>query len=155
MACGGLLPLLASATSPSSELEIQDTTNQEITIREAVSFLNRFVELADVFIFISGISFNELEQEKNMPSGGILRQALRLVSTMAVRNILASRVALKERGFSEESTKNREKFEAILEFVNNAMDLVIFKWAVHFHNFDCLEGSCKRHIESGPSASRD
>jgi hypothetical protein len=63
-----------------------------------------------------------LEQEKNMPSGGILRQSLRLVSTMAVRNILASRVSLQERGFSESTAKHREKFLAILEFVNNAMD---------------------------------
>jgi hypothetical protein len=124
MACGGLLPLLASATSPNSELEIQDTTNQDITIRESVGFLTRFVQLADVFIFISGISFNELEQEKNMPSGGILRQSLRLVSTMAVRNILASRIALQERGFSESTTKHKEKFMAILEFVNNAADSV-------------------------------
>lgn len=124
MACGGLLPLLAAATSPNSELEIQDTTNQEITIHEAVSFLQRFVELADVFVFISGISFNELEQEKNMPSGGILRQSLRLVATMAVRNILASRVALRERGFNEETAKHKEKFAAILEFVGNAIESV-------------------------------
>ncbi|KAE9554648.1 hypothetical protein FO519_002135 [Halicephalobus sp. NKZ332] len=89
MACGGLLPLLASATSPHSELEITDSTQQALSIEDAVSFLTRFVQLADVFIFVSGISFAELEHEKNMPNGGILRQALRLVSTMAVRNILA------------------------------------------------------------------
>ncbi|KAI6202519.1 Rugose [Aphelenchoides besseyi] len=122
MACGGLLPLLAAATSPNSELEIQDATHQDITIREAVGFLTRFVELADIFIFISGISFNELEQEKNMPSGGILRQALRLVSTMAVRNILACRVSLQERGFSDTTARHKEKFAAIIEFISNAME---------------------------------
>uniref|UniRef100_A0AC34GP20 BEACH-type PH domain-containing protein n=1 Tax=Panagrolaimus sp. ES5 TaxID=591445 RepID=A0AC34GP20_9BILA len=86
MACGGLLPLLASATSPNSELEIVDSTQQGLKVEDAVSFLTRFVQLADVFIFISGISFSELEHEKNMPNGGILRQSLRLVSTMANKN---------------------------------------------------------------------
>ncbi|CAD5222556.1 unnamed protein product [Bursaphelenchus xylophilus] len=122
MACGGLLPLLAAATSPNSELEIQDNTHQDISIKTAVGFLIRFVELADTFIFISGVSFSELEQEKNMPPGGILRQALRLVSTMAVRNILACRVGQKERGFSENTVKHRQKYMAILEFIDGALD---------------------------------
>uniref|UniRef100_A0A914C7G9 Neurobeachin n=1 Tax=Acrobeloides nanus TaxID=290746 RepID=A0A914C7G9_9BILA len=123
MACGGLLPLLAAATSPNSELEITDTTQQELSIEDAVQFLRRFANLSDVFIFASGISFSELEQEKNMPNGGILRQALRLVSTMAVRNILACRVALKERGFSENTVKQRTKFNAIMKFVQSALEL--------------------------------
>ncbi|CAD5217413.1 unnamed protein product [Bursaphelenchus okinawaensis] len=122
MACGGLLPLLAAATSPNSELEIQDNTHQDISIKTAVGFLTRFVELADTFIFISGVSFSELEQEKNMPPGGILRQSLRLVSTMAVRNILACRVGQKERGFSEHTVKHRQKYTAILEFIDGALD---------------------------------
>lgn len=73
-----------------------------------------------------------------MPNGGILRQALRLgiklfahflfknkilVSTMAVRNILACRVALKERGFSENTVKQRTKFNAIMKFVQSALEL--------------------------------
>jgi len=40
--------------------------------------LEIFAEIADVFIFTSPLTLNELEQEKNMPAGGILRQALRL-----------------------------------------------------------------------------
>lgn len=36
--------------------------------------------MADVLIFASNLSFGELEAEKNMSSGGILRQCLRLVS---------------------------------------------------------------------------
>jgi hypothetical protein len=34
--------------------------------------------LADLFILANSGSFSELEQEKNMPNGGILRQSLRL-----------------------------------------------------------------------------
>lgn len=54
----------------------------------AVSFLQRLVNMADVLIFASSLNFAELEAEKNMSSGGILRQCLRLVCTCAVRNCL-------------------------------------------------------------------
>lgn len=54
----------------------------------AVSFLQRLVNMADVLIFASSLNFAELEAEKNMSSGGILRQCLRLVCTVAVRNCL-------------------------------------------------------------------
>lgn len=79
IACGGLLPLLASATSPSSELDVIEPT-QGMPIEVAVSFLQRLVNMADVLIFASSLNFGELEAEKNMSSGGILRQCLRLVS---------------------------------------------------------------------------
>lgn len=49
-------------------------------IEVAVSFLQRLVNMADVLIFASSLNFGELEAEKNMSSGGILRQCLRLVS---------------------------------------------------------------------------
>jgi hypothetical protein len=78
MACGGLLPLLAAATTPNNELDIADSTQQNLDVSVAAEFLKKFSELSDVFILVSGIGFNELEQEKNMPNGGILRQALRL-----------------------------------------------------------------------------
>lgn len=47
-----------------SELDIADTTQQRLSISDAAYFLQRFTELADVFIFVSGINFSELEQEK-------------------------------------------------------------------------------------------
>nr|CAH7719437.1 unnamed protein product [Callosobruchus chinensis] len=87
IACGGLLPLLASATSPNSELDVIEPT-QGMPIEVAVSFLQRLVNMADVLIFASSLNFAELEAEKNMSSGGILRQCLRLVCTCAVRNCL-------------------------------------------------------------------
>ncbi|KAI5739638.1 hypothetical protein M8J77_021622 [Diaphorina citri] len=87
IACGGLLPLLASATSPNSELDVMEPT-QGMPIEVAVSFLQRLVNMADVLVFASSLNFAELEAEKNMSSGGILRQCLRLVCTCAVRNCL-------------------------------------------------------------------
>lgn len=87
IACGGLLPLLASATSPNNELDVIEPT-QGMPIEVAVSFLQRLVNMADVLIFASSLNFGELESEKNMSSGGILRQCLRLVCTCAVRNCL-------------------------------------------------------------------
>ncbi|XP_065209719.1 neurobeachin isoform X2 [Planococcus citri] len=87
IACGGLLPLLASATSPNNELDAMEPT-QGMPIEVAVSFLQRLVNMADVLVFASSLNFGELEAEKNMSSGGILRQCLRLVCTSAVRNCL-------------------------------------------------------------------
>ncbi|XP_059080572.1 neurobeachin-like isoform X3 [Tigriopus californicus] len=87
IACGGLLPLLASATSPNNELDVLEPT-QGMPIEVAITFLQRLVMMADVLIFASSLNFADLEAEKNMSSGGILRQCLRLVCTCAVRNCL-------------------------------------------------------------------
>ncbi|KAK7469905.1 hypothetical protein BaRGS_00036068 [Batillaria attramentaria] len=88
--CGGLLPLLAAATSPNGEIEILEP-NQGLSIEQAVSILQRIMAMTDILVFASSTNFAELEQEKNMPSGGILRQCLRLVCTAAVRNCLECR----------------------------------------------------------------
>lgn len=61
---------------------------QGMPLEIAVSFLQRLVNMADVLIFATSLNFGELEAEKNMSSGGILRQCLRLVCTCAVRNCL-------------------------------------------------------------------
>jgi hypothetical protein len=36
------------------------------------------MNMTDILVFASSTNFAELEQEKNMPTGGILRQCLRL-----------------------------------------------------------------------------
>ena len=61
---------------------------QGMTVEVAASLLQRLVNMADVLVFASSLNFSELETEKNMSSGGILRQCLRLVCTNAVRNCL-------------------------------------------------------------------
>ncbi|XP_061778985.1 lipopolysaccharide-responsive and beige-like anchor protein isoform X3 [Nerophis lumbriciformis] len=87
MACGGILPLLSAATSSSHELENIEAS-QGLTLEASVTFLQRLVSLVDVLVFASSLNFTEIEAEKNMSSGGILRQCLRLVCAMAVRNCL-------------------------------------------------------------------
>jgi len=87
IACGGLLPLLASATSPNNEVDVLEPT-QGMPLEVSLSFLQRLLAMADVLVFASSLNFAELEAEKNMSSGGILRQCLRLVCTCAVRNCL-------------------------------------------------------------------
>ena len=52
--------------------------NQGLTIEQAVSFLQRLMNMTDILVFASNLTFSELEQEKNMSSGGTLRQCLRL-----------------------------------------------------------------------------
>lgn len=87
MACGGILPLLSAATSATHELENIEPT-QGLSIEASVTFLQRLISLVDVLIFASSLGFTEIEAEKNMSSGGILRQSLRLVCAVAVRNCL-------------------------------------------------------------------
>uniref|UniRef100_A0AAQ5Z165 Neurobeachin n=1 Tax=Amphiprion ocellaris TaxID=80972 RepID=A0AAQ5Z165_AMPOC len=87
MACGGILPLLSAATSSSHELENIEAS-QGLAVEASVTFLQRLINLVDVLIFASSLNFTEIEAEKNMSSGGILRQCLRLVCAMAVRNCL-------------------------------------------------------------------
>ena len=61
---------------------------QGLPLEVSLSFLQRLLAMADVLVFASSLNFAELEAEKNMSSGGILRQCLRLVATCAVRNCL-------------------------------------------------------------------
>uniref|UniRef100_A0A8C0VN66 LPS responsive beige-like anchor protein n=1 Tax=Cyanistes caeruleus TaxID=156563 RepID=A0A8C0VN66_CYACU len=87
MACGGILPLLSAATSATHELENIEPT-QGLSVESSLTFLQRLINLVDVLIFASSLGFTEIESEKNMSSGGILRQCLRLVCAIAVRNCL-------------------------------------------------------------------
>ena len=85
-ACGGLLPLLASATTiNSNEIEILENTEGMSNV-EGIKFLERIMQIRDIIILGCNTSFGELEQEKNLPNGAIVRQALRL-SKFFVRNL--------------------------------------------------------------------
>uniref|UniRef100_A0A8C1QEL9 Neurobeachin n=1 Tax=Cyprinus carpio TaxID=7962 RepID=A0A8C1QEL9_CYPCA len=77
MACGGILPLLSAATSSSHELENIEPS-QGLAVEASLMFMQRLISLVDVLIFASSLNFTEIEAEKNMSSGGILRQCLRL-----------------------------------------------------------------------------
>ncbi|PIC37915.1 hypothetical protein B9Z55_010097 [Caenorhabditis nigoni] len=120
MACGGLLPLLASATAPNNDMEIVDPCQQQLPISVAASFLMRFAKLVDTFVLASGVSFSELEQEKNMPAGGVLRQSLRISATVTVRHILASRIQQPDTPRYE--TNSAKKNQCIMDFVREALE---------------------------------
>ncbi|XP_077396974.1 neurobeachin isoform X2 [Festucalex cinctus] len=88
IACGGILPLLSAATSPTVE-SIEVT--QGMSSETAITFLSRLMVMVDVLVFSSSLNFSEIEAEKNMSSGGLMRQCLRLVCCMAVRSCLECR----------------------------------------------------------------
>ncbi|TRY90962.1 hypothetical protein DNTS_022194, partial [Danionella cerebrum] len=116
IACGGILPLLSAATSPSkqgasclqkgtkssevnslpgssgtgveTELENVEAT-QGMSSETAVTFLSRLMAMVDVLVFASSLNFSEIEAEKNMSSG---------VCCVAVRNCLECRQRQRDRG---------------------------------------------------------
>ncbi|KAJ8028510.1 Neurobeachin [Holothuria leucospilota] len=87
--CGGILPLLSSATSRHEPDVIEPTQNLPLEV--GISFINRIMNLVDVLVFASNQNFADLESEKNMTKGGILRQCLRLTCFCAIRNVLECR----------------------------------------------------------------
>ncbi len=51
---------------------------QGMSSETAVIFLTRLMAMVDVLVFASSLNFSEIEAEKNMSSGGLMRQCLRL-----------------------------------------------------------------------------
>nr|XP_006812132.1 PREDICTED: neurobeachin-like [Saccoglossus kowalevskii] len=91
--CGGILPLLSSATSRTVSKNDPDVIEptQGMPLEVGISFIHRIMNLVDVLVFASNQNFAELEAEKNMSQGGILRQCLRLACCCAIRNCLECR----------------------------------------------------------------
>ncbi|XP_069834775.1 lipopolysaccharide-responsive and beige-like anchor protein isoform X2 [Dendropsophus ebraccatus] len=112
MACGGILPLLSAATSATHELENIEPT-QGLSIEASVTFLQRAISLVDVLIFASSLSFTDIEAEKNMSSGGVLRQCLRLVCAVAVRNCLECQQHLQLKSTGE-NMKNQKAIHGLV-----------------------------------------
>lgn len=66
-----------------------------LSVEASVTFLQRLVNLVDVLIFASSLNFTEIEAEKNMSSGGILRQCLRLgMHLVIIPELLTSFISL-------------------------------------------------------------
>uniref|UniRef100_A0A672GQY2 Neurobeachin n=1 Tax=Salarias fasciatus TaxID=181472 RepID=A0A672GQY2_SALFA len=115
IACGGILPLLSAATSPSVSMELENIeATQGMSSETAITFLSRLMVMVDVLVFSSSLNFSEIEAEKNMSSGGLMRQCLRLVCCVAVRNCLECRHRSIERGISS-SILNNNKTQEILQ----------------------------------------
>ncbi|XP_076002259.1 neurobeachin isoform X1 [Genypterus blacodes] len=109
IACGGILPLLSAATSPSgSKMELDNVeAAQGMSSETAITFLSRLMVMVDVLVFSSSLNFSEIEAEKNMSSGGLMRQCLRLVCCVAVRNCLECRQRQRDRGFKSSIPNNK------------------------------------------------
>ncbi|NWS32967.1 LRBA protein, partial [Polioptila caerulea] len=125
MACGGILPLLSAATSATHELENIEPT-QGLSVEASLTFLQRLINLVDVLIFASSLGFTEIESEKNMSSGGILRQCLRLVCAIAVRNCLECQqhAQMKPVGDTGKNQKAVQGFIGSGKSAAKAMDIV-------------------------------
>ncbi|KAG5837509.1 hypothetical protein ANANG_G00240020 [Anguilla anguilla] len=122
IACGGILPLLSAATSPSSSKVSTSTTELEsieatqgMSSETAVTFLSRLMAMVDVLVFASSLNFSEIEAEKNMSSGGLMRQCLRLVCCVAVRNCLECRQRQRDRTTKSSlpSSKTQENLQNV------------------------------------------
>ncbi|XP_074536226.1 neurobeachin isoform X1 [Halichoeres trimaculatus] len=112
IACGGILPLLSAATSPSTELDNIEAT-QGMSSETAITFLSRLMVMVDVLVFSSSLNFSEIEAEKNMSSGGLMRQCLRLVCCVAVRSCLECRQRHRDRG-NKSSVLNNKTQEILI-----------------------------------------
>lgn len=51
---------------------------QGMSSEMAITFLSRLMVMVDALVFSSSLNFSEIEAEKNMSSGGLMRQCLRL-----------------------------------------------------------------------------
>uniref|UniRef100_A0A674PMY5 Neurobeachin n=1 Tax=Takifugu rubripes TaxID=31033 RepID=A0A674PMY5_TAKRU len=120
IACGGILPLLSAATSP-MELDSMEAT-QGMSSRTAINFLSRLMVLVDVLVFSSSLNFAEIEAEKNMSSGGLMRQCLRLVCCVAVKNCLECRQRYRNEGKKSFILNNHKTQEIMLGAVNSSKD---------------------------------
>ena len=75
--CGGLLPLLSTATSRNFLNDVLEPCGG-MSLDGSFSFLNRVMNLVDVIAFASSVSFSAVETHRNMSAGGVLRQCVRL-----------------------------------------------------------------------------
>uniref|UniRef100_A0A3Q3EBE1 Neurobeachin n=1 Tax=Labrus bergylta TaxID=56723 RepID=A0A3Q3EBE1_9LABR len=119
IACGGILPLLSAATSPSTELDNIEAT-QGMSSETAITFLSRLMVMVDVLVFSSSLNFSEIEAEKNMSSGGLMRQCLRLVCCVAVRSCLECRQRHRDKGNKSSIPNNNKTQEILLNAVTSS-----------------------------------
>ncbi|KAF7257255.1 hypothetical protein EG68_05654, partial [Paragonimus skrjabini miyazakii] len=87
-ACGGLLPLLAAATTASGDVGVFESI-EGLSVSDAMTFVLRIAFLVD--LCINHLDLGSIEKDRNMASGVLVRQFTRLYLMTAVRNCLESR----------------------------------------------------------------
>lgn len=90
----------------------------------SITFLQRLINLVDVLIFASSLNFTEIEAEKNMSSGGILRQCLRLGTFP--RHFYLNRLLIPNAAFLLLISCNLSLVCPIIYFLNPAISLALF-----------------------------
>lgn len=88
--------LVCFAPPPFSQTELENIeATQGMSSETAVTFLSRLMAMVDVLVFASSLNFSEIEAEKNMSSGGLMRQCLRLgACQLAATEITVSSVSI-------------------------------------------------------------
>lgn len=77
--CTIFFPIWKKINSPFLKTELENIeVTQGMSAETAVTFLSRLMAMVDVLVFASSLNFSEIEAEKNMSSGGLMRQCLRL-----------------------------------------------------------------------------
>ena len=75
--CGGLLPLVSSATSQDFVNDVLEACGG-MTLDTGFAFLNRLLNIVDVIAYSSSNNFTAVESHRNISAGGVLRQCIRL-----------------------------------------------------------------------------
>uniref|UniRef100_S4RHN2 Uncharacterized protein n=1 Tax=Petromyzon marinus TaxID=7757 RepID=S4RHN2_PETMA len=101
------------------EVESMEPT-QGMSVETAVGFLQRLMAMVDVLVLASSLNFSEIEAEKNMSSGGLLRQCLRLICCVAVRNCLDCRSRQRGRG-GLTRTKSQETVHSLVGMAQSSL----------------------------------
>ena len=125
-----------------------------MTNQEGINFLERVMSVSDVIILGCHTSFGELETEKNLPNGAIVRQTLRLSFTNAVRNCLEFRrnqtnsighrgsITLVDIVNEAKVTSNKDPVEALIELQMNSYlnsDRNSYTKFIHKFRYKCIE----------------
>ncbi|XP_029107227.1 neurobeachin a isoform X10 [Scleropages formosus] len=99
---------MSGSAGPGGETELENIeATQGMSPETAVTFLSRLMAMVDVLVFASSLNFSEIEAEKNMSSGGLMRQCLRLVCCVAVRNCLECRQRQRDRAAKTPLSNNK------------------------------------------------
>ncbi len=96
-----------------NEVEVLENT-EGMTNQEGIRYLERIILISDVIILGCNTTFSELEQEKNLPNGAIVRQALRLAFTFAVKNCLDNKLSHLSGMFNVAAKTNEVKLAEIV-----------------------------------------
>ncbi|CAF1481462.1 unnamed protein product, partial [Rotaria sp. Silwood1] len=114
------------------EIELLENT-EGLSPKDASKIKKRVMSLSDLFILANTGNFSELEQEKSMPNGEILRQCLRLSMTTAVRHCMECRFQkfdsskLSNSTLTQKETSNKDPLEILQELDVQRLRAIIYR----------------------------